>query len=118
MRSAAPRIPPHGGTESAPEVHHKRGRPAAARDWKEKRPASRPKGVGRVSSRTGGQPRRSFLPLRTLRAADLLSTPLSPKATHAQQRIGREEKVNEYKSCEGEGTPARTLAPRGRIALP
>src|SRR3954470_11194104 len=46
MRSAAPRIPPHGGTASAPEVHHKRGRPVAARDWKEKRPARRPEGWG------------------------------------------------------------------------
>src|SRR4051794_8368923 len=46
MTSAALRIPPHGGTASAPEVHHKRGRPPAARDWKERRPARRLQGWG------------------------------------------------------------------------
>jgi hypothetical protein len=45
--------------------------------WKEV-PVTRPKGGASVL-RTGGQPRRSFLPLRKLRAADLLSSPAPPK---------------------------------------
>ena len=65
-----------GGTPSAPSVHRKFGQPAAAHDWEEW-PVTRPKGGARVL-RTGGRARRSFLPLRTLRAPDLLSLSATP----------------------------------------
>ena len=69
-------VPAQAGTQSAPVVHQQRGRPAAVQDWKEG-PVTRPQGGASVL-RTGGRPRRSFLPLRKLRAADLLSLPVAP----------------------------------------
>src|SRR4051812_31456800 len=71
-------VPPQAGRRGAGGRASDQGRPAAAHDWEEG-PVTRPKGGASVL-RTGGRPRRSFLPLRTLRAADLLSLPLAPAA--------------------------------------
>jgi hypothetical protein len=70
-------VPLQAGTSSAPAVHRERGRPAAAQNWKEG-PGTKPNGGASVL-RTGGRPRRSFLPVRALRAADLLSLPGAPQ---------------------------------------
>ena len=69
-------VPAQAGTRSAPSARRERGRPAAAHDWEEG-PVTRPKNGASVL-RTGGRPQRSFLSLRKLRAADLLSLPVAP----------------------------------------
>src|SRR3712207_9064046 len=99
MRRLAPYVPTQGGTRGAPEVRYPRGRPAAAHDWKEG-PVTRPKGGASVL-RTGGQPRRSFLPLRTLRAAD---PPVLAGGPHVTLH-GRSEERRVGKECRSRWSP-------------
>src|SRR4051812_14944560 len=117
MRSAALRIPPHGGTASAPEVHHKRGRPAAARDWKEKRPARRPERWGECPhGQEVGRAGRSSLSARSARPTSCPHRCPQTSTSQLKKRVGK--KSNRVIKLCMRGTPARTLAPQGRIALP
>ena len=65
-----------GGTPSAPGTSRKFGQPAAAHDWEEW-PVTRPNGGASVQGQEVGRTGRK-LPLRTLRAADLLSLSATP----------------------------------------
>src|SRR4051794_30411840 len=108
MGSAAPRIPPHGGTESAPEVHHKRGRPTAARDWTEKRPASRPEGWGECPH--GQEVSRAGRSSLSARSARLTSCPHRCPQTSTSQlkkRVGKKSN-RVIKLCRGGDTGAAT----------
>ena len=67
-----------------------RGRTGAPLSWKEG-PVTRQKGGARAFGQEVG-PDRSFLTLRTLRVADLLSFTLVPLLTHAPGYEGGEEK--------------------------
>ena len=88
--SLALRIPPHGGTESAPEVHRKRGRPPAGRDWKERRPARRPERWGECPH--GQEVSRAGRSSLSARSARLTSCPHRCPQTSTSQlkkRVGK-----------------------------
>ena len=104
-------VPHQGGTTSAPPVHRQLGQPAAAQNWKEG-PVTRQKG-GASALRTGGRPRQSFLLLRALRAADVLSLPLAPADASSIVRVGWVREVFDNASCSGEGSNGKATRPTG-----
>jgi hypothetical protein len=67
---------------------------------------------GQEVGRTGRK-----LPLRTLRAPDLLSLPVAPAAACSVMRVGWVREVFEYARCSGEGATGKATRPTGGLTL-